>query len=75
MGLFSRDTRTRAEEVQLRCHRSMTGDEKYRLSVEMSDYARDIVLDRLRQANPGISPQAIMGIYLEHVMGWTLPRK
>ena len=39
----------------------------------MSDNARDIVLDRLRMKNPGLSRQAIMEIFLECVMGWKLP--
>ena len=75
MSLFSRDTRTRAEEVQLHSYRSMSGDERYRLSVEMSDNARDISLDRICSKNPGLSRRAIMEIFLERVMGWKLPGK
>jgi hypothetical protein len=51
----------------------MTGDERYCLSVEMSDNARDISLDRLRFKNPDLSQQAIMAIFLERVMGWKQP--
>jgi hypothetical protein len=74
MTLFSRDTSMRAEWVQIRCYRSMTGDERCRLSVEMSDNARDIALERLRSKNSGLSDRAIMDFYLTHVMGWKLPR-
>lgn len=73
MSLFSRDTRIGAEQVQNHSYRSMTGDERYLLSVEMSDNARDIALDRLSSKNPGLSRQTIMQIYLERVMGWKLP--
>jgi hypothetical protein len=73
MSLFSRDTRARAEQVQIQSYRSMTGDARYRLSVEMSDNVRDIALDRLRSKNPGLSQQAVMNMFLRSVMGWNLP--
>jgi hypothetical protein len=73
MAPFSGDTRAQAERVQIRCYRSMTGEERYRLGVEMSDNARDISLYRLRSRNPGLSSKAIMDLFLTRVMGWKLP--
>jgi hypothetical protein len=51
----------------------MTGEERYRLSVEMSDNARDIALEGLRQKYPAHSQKALMLVFLERVMGWRLP--
>lgn len=51
----------------------MTGEERYRLGVEMGDNARDIALEGLRQKYPAHSQQALMLVFLERVMGWRLP--
>jgi hypothetical protein len=50
----------------------MTGEERYRLGVEMSDNARDIALEGLRQKYPANSHKALMQVFLERVMGWRL---
>lgn len=68
------DTRERAELVHQRAYRAMTGEARYRLSVEMSDNARDITLEGLRQRYPAHSQKALMLVFLERVMGWRLPR-
>jgi hypothetical protein len=51
----------------------MTGEVRYRLSVEMSDNARDITLEGLRQKYPARSQKALMLVFLERVMGWRVP--
>ena len=68
------DTRERAELVHQRAYRAMTGEERYRLGVEMSDNARDIALEGLRQKSPANSHKALMQVFLERVMGWRLPQ-
>jgi len=66
------DTRERAELVHQRAYRAMTGEERYRLGVEMSDNARDIALEGLRQKYPADSQKALVQVFLELVMGWRL---
>jgi hypothetical protein len=66
------DTRERAELVHQRAYGAMTGEERYRLGVEMSDNARDIALEGLRQKYPANSQKALMRVFLELVMGWRL---
>jgi hypothetical protein len=63
MAIFSHDT----------IDRVMSGGERCRVAMEMSDFARDVVLDRLRRENPELPEQAIMDIYLTCVLGWKLP--
>jgi len=73
-SVLQSDTRERAELVHQRAYRAMTGEERYRLGVEMSDNARDIALEGLRQKYPAHSQKALMLVFLERVMGWRLPQ-
>ena len=66
------DTRERAELVHQGAYHAMTGEERYRLGVEMSDNARDIALEGLRQKYAASSQKALMQVFLERVMGWRL---
>ena len=66
------NTRERAELVHQGAYHAMPGEERYRLGVEMSDNARDIALEGLRQKYAASSQKALMQIFLERVMGWRL---
>jgi hypothetical protein len=46
------DTSPAAEEIQVRIHRRMTGEERLVLALEMSESARELALARLRRAHP-----------------------
>ena len=48
----SRDTSKDAEEVQLGIFRKMTGEQRLKLALEMSDFARDLSLSRIRAEHP-----------------------
>lgn len=48
----SRDTSRDAEEVQLGVFRGMTGEQRLKLALEMSDFARELSLSRLRAEHP-----------------------
>jgi hypothetical protein len=73
MGIFSKDTRPQAEQVQMECYRSMSGEQRFRLGAEMSDTARDIALERLHSRHPDLSHEALMALYLTRILGWKLP--
>jgi hypothetical protein len=51
----ARDTSPEAEEVQLRVFRGMTGAQRLKLALEMSDFARELSLSRIRSEHPGWS--------------------
>jgi hypothetical protein len=46
MGLS--DTSPEAAEIQLNIFRGMTGEQRLRLALDMSDFAREISLSRIR---------------------------
>lgn len=47
-----RDTSKDAEEVQLSVFRQMTGEQRLKLALEMSDFARGLSLSRIRAEHP-----------------------
>jgi hypothetical protein len=46
------DTSPEAAEVQLNVFRAMTGEQRLKLALEMSDFAREISLSRIRSEHP-----------------------
>lgn len=46
------DTSERAREVQLRIHRSMSGEQRMLLAYEMSMFARDLARAGIRKGHP-----------------------
>ena len=50
-----RDTSPDAEQVQLDVFRRMTGEQRLKLALEMSDFARELSLSRIRAEHPGWS--------------------
>lgn len=46
------DTSPAAEAVQARIHRGLTGAERLALALDMSRWARELCLARLRRAHP-----------------------
>ena len=47
-----RDTSPDAERVQLDVFRRMTGEQRLKLALEMSDFARGLSLSRIRAEHP-----------------------
>ena len=47
-----RDTSPDAERVQLDVFRRMTGEQRLKLALEMSDFARELSLSRIRAEHP-----------------------
>jgi hypothetical protein len=47
-----RDTSPDAEQVQLGVFRKMTGEQRLKLALEMSDFARELSLSRIRAEHP-----------------------
>ena len=47
-----RDTSPEAEQVQLEIFRKMTGERRLKLALEMSDFARELSLSRIRAEHP-----------------------
>ena len=47
-----RDTARDAEQVQLEVFRRMTGEQRLKLALEMSDFARELSLSRIRAEHP-----------------------
>jgi hypothetical protein len=48
----TRDTSHDAEQVQLGVFRKMTGEQRLKLALEMSDFARELSLSRIRAEHP-----------------------
>lgn len=48
-----RDTTPEAAKIQLEVLRGLTGEQKMRTAFEMSLFARELCLSRLRQEHPG----------------------
>jgi hypothetical protein len=46
------DTSPEAAEIQLDIYRRMTGEQRLRLALEMSDFARELSLSRIRAEHP-----------------------
>jgi hypothetical protein len=46
------DTSPEAHEIQLQIHRSMSGEQRILLALEMSLFARDLVRERIRSEHP-----------------------
>jgi hypothetical protein len=53
------DTSPEAAEVQLAIFRKMTGEDRLRLALEMSDFARGLSLSRIRSEHPDWSDWAV----------------
>jgi hypothetical protein len=49
------DTSPEAAEVQLAVFRRMSGEQRLKLALEMSDFARELSLSRIRSENPSWS--------------------
>ncbi len=47
-----RDTSQEAERVQLEVFRRMTGEQRLKLALQMSDFARELSLSRIRAEHP-----------------------
>ena len=47
-----RDTSQAAETLQARIHRGLTGAQRLQLALDMSEWARELCLTRLRRAHP-----------------------
>ncbi len=48
----SHDTSRDAEQVQFGVFRKMTGEQRLKLALEMSDFARELSLSRIRAEHP-----------------------
>lgn len=46
------DTSPEAAEIQLEIFRRMTGEERLRRALELSDFAREVSLSRIRSEHP-----------------------
>ncbi len=46
------DTSPEAREIQLQIHRSMSGEQRVLLALEMSLFARDLARERIRSEHP-----------------------
>lgn len=46
------DTSPAAREIQLRIHRSMSGEQRILIALEMSLFARDMARERIRSEHP-----------------------
>jgi Rv0078B-related antitoxin len=53
------DTSPSAQALQLEIHRKMTGEQRLLLALEMSDFARELASQRIRQEHPDWSPDLI----------------
>lgn len=50
--MTARDTSPEAEEVQLAIFRRMTGEQRLKIAMEMSEFAREVSLSRIRAEHP-----------------------
>jgi hypothetical protein len=46
------DTSSKAREIQLQIHRSMSGEQRILVALEMSLFARELARDGIRQRHP-----------------------
>lgn len=46
------DTSPKAHEMQLQIHRSMSGEQRILIALEMSLFARDLASERIRSEHP-----------------------
>jgi Rv0078B-related antitoxin len=53
------DTSPPAQVIQTEIHRRMTGEERLLLALEMSDFARELAAQRIRDDHPDWSPRLI----------------
>ncbi|HEU0076594.1 MAG TPA: hypothetical protein VFQ76_03030 [Longimicrobiaceae bacterium] len=63
------DTSPEAAEIQASIHRRMTGEERLRLAVEMSETARELALARLRAEHPDWSERELKRELLRYAFG------
>ena len=63
------DTSPEAAEIQAGIHRRMTGEERLRLAVEMSETARELALARLRAEHPEWSDRELKRELLRYAFG------
>jgi hypothetical protein len=54
------DTSPAAQAIQVEIHRRMTGEERLLLALEMSDFARELAAQRIRDDHPDWSPRLII---------------
>ena len=64
----SKDTTPEAAALQAEIHRRMGGEGRFQLAFEMSLFARELSLTRLRQKYPGKAESAILKAYLQEVV-------
>lgn len=53
------DTTAAAEAIQTEIHRRMTGEQRLLLALEMSDFARELTTQRIREQHPDWSHSLI----------------
>ena len=46
------NTSPKAAEMQLRIHRSMTGEQRILIDLEMSEFSRELMRERIRSQHP-----------------------
>lgn len=70
------DTSPAAQAVQDEIHRRMSGEEKLKLAMDMSDMARNFALARLRTEHPDWTDWELKRELLRYAFGaepWPLP--
>jgi hypothetical protein len=60
--------------VQIDAYGAMSGADRYRVASQMSDWARDVALEGLRDRNPTLGQDEILRLYIERVLGWRVPK-
>lgn len=53
------DTSSEAAEIQLEIFRRMTGEQRLRRALELSDFAREVSLSRIRSEHPDWSEREV----------------
>ncbi len=55
-----KDTSIIAQEIQARIQRSMTGEQRLLLAIEMSDLAHDLLVAGVRYRNPDLNEREVI---------------
>jgi hypothetical protein len=58
-GVGISDTSPAAQDLQAEIHRKMTGEQRLALALDMSDFARELAAERIREEHPDWSPSLI----------------
>ena len=58
-GVRMSDTTPVAQAIQAEIHRKMTGEQLLQLALEMSDFTRELMTQRIREEHPDWSPGLI----------------